>query len=187
MQDNTTVQDPQIQEPNLQPTEEIKEPKVSDKDKNFENLRKAKEASEKKAAELEAKLKAKEEKELEETGKFKELAEKKAREAEEIKAKYLEKMKQTQIQSELLKSGVNPEYQDLLTQQFSNLAVNEDGEIEGLKTKLDEVKAKYPLMFQSVTTAGNVGISATTNQQPSSDISKMSITDFAKYRHNHNN
>jgi hypothetical protein len=172
MQDNTTVQDPQVQEPNLQTPEEIKKPEVSDKDTNFANLRKKLNDTDKKLAETEAKLKAKEEKELEETGKFKELAEIKTKEAEEVKTKYLEKIKQTQIQSELLKSGVNPEYQDLFTQQFSTLKVNEEGEIEGLSEKLSEVKAKYPLMFSSVQMAGNVGISASTTSNTST-ISKQ--------------
>lgn len=141
----------------------------SDKDKNFEALRKAKEASDAELAKYKAKEAEAEKKKLAEEGKYQELIEKERKEKEELLTKYQSEKRQTILEKELAKSGINPELVDLAVSAVQNqVKFNDDNQPENLAEIVESLKTNKPSLFSDpkVTTAGKIGAGVSTSGDP---------------------
>jgi hypothetical protein len=143
----------------------------------FQRLLKEKKVEAEKRRELEAKLKAIEEKSLLEQNQFRELAEMKAKEAEEYKSKFESEQAKTRqgylntvLRDKLLTYGLNPKYttEALKLIDKSKLQVDPDNSVViGADETAKEFYNKYAGLFFSTATPGvthqapgNTGVSA---------------------------
>jgi len=134
-----------------------------------------------KLAELQAKLDAKDQAELD---KNKTLEEKLASKEIEIKSLTDQAKKDktiNQIEKALVTSRIDNEFMDLMLSKASSEAGKEDFNLE---TTIASLKETYPKAFLSAEAKpmGKVGVSATTSTNTTKDIADMSVIEFAKYR-----
>jgi hypothetical protein len=176
MSDTTTTPSTEEKIQESPSTVETTETKPTDKEYNFRALEKAKLELEKENKALKASQQAKLEAELAEKGEFKKLAETKAQEAETLK-KELETYKfESQLQTEVLKSGVNPKYLKYLQAEVKeSVKLNENGEIENLTETLTRLKTEYSEWFTPNTPS--FGSDKTTS--PTSTIALDKIADLS--------
>lgn len=186
MSDNNTNTDPnkddlKDQNPDNNGADENNQAKT-DKEINFEKLRKAKDDAEKKAAKLEAELKAKQELELIEQGKLKELAELRQKEVEDYKTKLQQVEYQNAVRDAIAKEGVNPKFVKFIQSELKDQVKIEDGKVEGLTEALAEIKKEYPEWFEAQT-FGTLGTSKTASGGVKS-FTPEQIADPAFYKAN---
>lgn len=161
---------------NLPKTQEQKTQNVqSDKDKNFEALRKSNEQMAKKLAQFEKEKEEQEKKKLEEEGNYKELIAKERKGREEIEAKYKAEKQQIILEKELSKSGINPELVDLAISAIqSQVKFNDDNQPDNLTEILENLKTTKPSLFDEsagVKPAGKVGAGVSSNPNNSNSLS----------------
>jgi hypothetical protein len=174
MSDTTTVTD-QIVDKTL-PSTPPETGEIQKDSKNFKALRESKEASDSRIAELEAELdnrkKADEEREnkaLEEQGKFKELAEKEKLKTKELEEKYTRMTRQSQIEKFLQSQGLNPDVLEFVSPKvLTDTKWDKDENPENLDKIVENMKTKQPFFFGEVkeTTAGQYGTGITNNSNP---------------------
>lgn len=176
MSDTTTTPSTEEKIQESTSTVETTETKLTDKEYNFRALETKAKELEKENKALKASQQAKLEAELAEQGKLKELAEMKAKEAETLK-KELETYKfESQLQTEVLKSGVNPKYLKYLQAEVKeSVKLNENGEIENLTETLTRLKTEYSEWFTPNTPS--FGSDKTTS--PTSTIALDKIADLS--------
>jgi hypothetical protein len=183
MSDTTTT--PSTEEKIVESTSTVEttETKLTDKEYNFRALETKAKELEKENKALKASQQAKLEAELAEQGKLKELAELKAQEAETLK-KELETYKfESQLQTEVLKSGVNPKYLKYLQAEVKeSVKLNENGEIENLTETLTRLKTEYSEWFTPNTPS--FGSDKTTSTSLHLDLSKLEDGDRSYWKAN---
>lgn len=136
----------------------------SDKDLNFEKLRKQNQSLQKKLEAFEKKQAEAEKKKLEEEGKLQELLERERKEKEELMSKYQIEKRQTLLEKQLASSGINPEIADLILPSIqSQVEFGDDNQPTNLDEVIDNLKATKPSLFTTVKSqpAGQVGTNVT--------------------------
>ncbi len=132
-------------------------------DHNLVEIRKAKEASDKRASDLEAKLKAREEDDLKKAGKTEELLALKNKELEDVKSQFIGTKSEIALRDALNTAGINPKHLTLakLALQEKGVKYNaESGQLEGAIEAIKSLQTDYPEFFGVTTPAGTVGTSS---------------------------
>jgi len=160
----------------------------SDKDKNFEAVRKQLEEKDKIIAQYKQKETDAEKKKLEEQGNFKELLETEKKEKLEIKAKYESETRHRSLEKELTKSGINAELIDLIIPKLlPEVNFNDSNIPQNLTEVVENLKKTKPSLFIETTTLGKIGAGLSAGQFTSDkDPSEMSLVEFAQYRAKNN-
>jgi hypothetical protein len=162
---DTTTQVKEGQNPSTQESQTTTEPKTTVQERNFEALRQKAEKLEK---ELEKSRKVREEEEkkkLEADGKLQELLDKERKEKEDLKSQYQNQARQSLLEKELARAGINNELVDMILPSVLN-QVEFDGEKPtNLESLLENLKTTKPSLFNESKPqpipAGKVGAGVT--------------------------
>jgi len=159
------------------------------------NFRKLKEIKDSKIKELEeqlaterAKAAEREAKDLEEQGKYKELAEIEKQKRADTESKLYEEKVNNQLANQLAKSNINPELTELITTKAKELAkVDENGNLIEVKGLIEDLKNQFPSAFKS--TVKPLNSTPTTPSKKTSaltpnGINQMSFAEYVEARKN---
>ncbi|MDZ4785563.1 MAG: hypothetical protein SGJ02_05745 [bacterium] len=163
-----TKQDQEQTQTDDSKSQESKATQDSNKDKNFEALRKSNETLAKKIAVFEKEKSDSEKAKLEEKGEIQKLLDIANKEKDEISSKYQTEKRQSLLEKELAKSGINAELIDLILPSItSQIEFDESNLPKNLSEVVDNLKANKPSLFAELKAgpAGKVGAGVAKNSE----------------------